>query len=133
MNESSDNIFHGDSVKTTIECSSASEKILTKLVEMGYFDSNTRAFRFAVSLAIGKNLELPSTGRILDKDGQTWGTLQMDPHQQLRILVNHILFQGQNNSQKDIYKVVELLSEVGLSFIENQLNQGLSLSQIISE
>ena len=133
MSESSEDKFHGDSVKTTIECSSASERILTTLVEMGYFESNTRAFRFAVSLALGKNLELPSSNRIVDKEGQTWGTLQMDPHQHLRILVNHILYQGQNNSQKEIYKIVELLAEVGLTHIESKINQGLSIYQIISE
>jgi hypothetical protein len=57
----------------------------------------------------------------------------MDPHQHLRILVNHILYQGQNNSQKEIYKIVELLAEVGLTHIESKINQGLSIYQIISE
>jgi hypothetical protein len=120
-----------DRVKTTIVTSADTKDVLTKLKDSGFFESNTTAFRFAVSYAISNELEIATDRRLPDTSGLTWGTTQMDPDGLLRQLIEQIHMGGVVMSQKEAYVMAELLAEAAAMDISKKLERGLSVGQLV--
>ena len=118
-------------VKTNVQSSKFGSDVLQRLVDSKYFPDNQTGFRFAIALAVANGVVLPEGYKIFAKDGRSWGTTGADPHGQIRIFIEDIYLNGQQKTHKEIYQIAEGLAEEGLKIINEKLDSGETISQLL--
>jgi hypothetical protein len=121
-----------NAVKTTVVANSTATGVCERLEGEGYFSDKQGAFRFAVCLALAYGL----SGEVEPDGGDggrktTWSVTGLDPHQDLAFLVSEFSLGAGPSSQRDQYRQIEQLGNLGLIEIGRRLEAGVFISELL--
>ena len=118
--------------KTTIQSTAEGKVVCERLQREGYFTDAQGVFRFAVCFALANNLspEESAHGEESGK-GLTWSVTGIDPNQVLRDLIT-LFSPGESlDTQRQQYRRIEEMGNVGLREIGRRLGEGASISELV--
>lgn len=119
--------------KTTVQSSQSGKAVCERLLRDGYFSDAQSVFRFAVCFALANELEVEAepTGIEAGK-GFTWSVTGLDPNQILKVLVTEFATGERPTTQREQYRRIEILGNMGLSEIGRRLESGSFISELLT-
>lgn len=121
------------SAKTTVQSTASGKAVCERLQNDGYFSDAQSVFRFAVCFALANEIQAdpdyPNSG---GGKGFTWSVTGLDPNQVLKLMVTEFSNGERLTSQREQYRRIETLGNLGLSEIGRRLEAGSFISELIN-
>ena len=118
--------------KTTIQSSALGKSVCERLQKEGYFTDAQGVFRFAVCFALAHDISIEDSDATDDGGkGFTWSVTGLDPNQVLKFLVTEFSQGERLLTQRQQYRRIEELGNLGLSEIGRRLEEGVFISELI--
>jgi len=119
--------------KTTVQSTAAAKSVCERLQKDGYFEDAQRAFRFAVCFALANDLDdVDDSPSGEGGKGFTWSVTGLDPNQILKFLVTEFSSGDRPITQREQYRRIEALGNLGLRVIGDRLDSGVFISELIN-
>lgn len=130
MTEHSESFEAG--AKTTVQSTALGKAVCERLQSEGFFNDGQSAFRFAVCFALSNEMSGDSeeTSNEAGK-GLTWSVTGLDPNQILKFLVSEFSVGDRPLTQREQYRRIEVLGNLGLAEIGRRLQSGASISELV--
>jgi hypothetical protein len=117
--------------KTTVVTTAAGKAACERMQKTGYFVDGQGAFRFAFCYALAKGYEAEEVKETGEGKGLTWSVTGLDPNQRLRNLVAEFGRPTPPETQREQYRMIEMIGNQGLMAIQARLKEGDLISDLM--